>query len=213
MSCTLLFVCLGISSVSFGQDAGNWTLAAPPNSVELVSLDQPTGSGTLRFTFRNVSGKTIIQFRVDDLHGNMNGLDAFSNGMGAISPGATFFITFDTRQLTEQNQTSGKLHVAAVFYADGTAVGEGRALASVENEMLGVALETKRNSDLLAGSSDSSLAGLDGIAEHVNNQSVRSDKEAAESLRGITLPGISQAYIHQHLSPPRFALRVGMNRA
>ncbi len=207
-----VFVCAAIPAISFSQGTSDWTLEAPPDSVELISVQPGMAADWLNFTFKNVSGKTIIEFRVDDLHSTMIGLDGFMVGEG-MSPGASFSLTFGTRELSLENQSARKLRVAAIFYGDGSRAGSEKTLAQVEDEMLGAALETKRDFDLLQASPDRGISGLDQVAAQVGSQLPRTKKEAADALRGIALPGVSQAYTSKRLDLASGSLVVGVSNA
>lgn len=61
-------LCLIMPSFVFGQSTDGWVLDAPPNSVQLTSVGQGMMAGLVRFTFTNISGKTIIEFRIDTRH-------------------------------------------------------------------------------------------------------------------------------------------------
>lgn len=143
----------------------------------------------------------------------MTGHDAFTNGKGAIAPGAASFVEFGTRELSYADEGPKVLYVAAIVYADGSEAGSPKTLALVENEMLGAALETKRISGLLLNSPDPGMAGFDNVLSEIGSKAPQTDNEAAESLKGMASPGVSQGYIDEHLTNPSPGLMSGLNRA
>jgi len=200
-------------AIILAQDTGGWVIEAPASSVQLTSVGQGMTADLVKFTFTNISGKTIIEFRVDTGHGNMTGLDAFTDGQGAVAPGATTSVVFDTRALSFADTGAKKLYVVAIVYSDGSRAGSAQVVALVENEMLGAALETKRISDLLLTNPDPSIAGFDNVQPRIGSKSPQADNDAAASLKGIALPGVSQTYIDEHLANPSPGLMGGLRRA
>ncbi|MGH9451850.1 MAG: hypothetical protein ACRD11_15150 [Terriglobia bacterium] len=178
----------------------------PPNSVELISVGQGLFPHALKFTFVNVSGKTIIEFFVGKLHWG-EGRDGFVTGgtWGRVAPGATMSMYFDLRELS----TGGKLRVKTIFYDDGSGFGFGSWKARTEDTMLGEALETKRDADMLSARRGPSISGFDKVAAQIRNQPLDTPAEAVQCLRGITLPGISRAFIYKNLAHPSFYFRSG----
>ena len=196
-----------LSHRAFAQlPLSNWSVDAPPNTVELISVDQ--GSSLVwMFAFKNVSAKTIIEFRVDNLKGAMSGLTTVG-GVGAVAPGENIVVNFGSHALGPR-----KLHVGAVVFADGSHVGTPHTLALVEGEMLGVALELKRDSALLAATRNPNLNGLDMLEAELARHSAGTDEEAPASLRGIELTGVSPAYVDKLLNERPASLRIGLIRA
>ena len=200
-------------AVVFGQSTDGWELEAPSGSVQLISVGQSVMANFANFSFKNISGKAILEFWIDTGHGSMNGIDAFTIGRGGIAPDASFGADFDTRSLSFVDNNTKKLHVAAIVFADGSEVGSLKAIGMLENEMLGVALETQRISNLLLARPDASFSGYDNVLESISSKLPQTDYEAAEALKGMALPGISQAYVNERLARPEPGLMVGVIRA
>lgn len=216
--CRLLFcaaLCLGMPFVCLCQNTAGWTLDAPPNSIKLVSVTQGMTLGSLKFTFENVSGKTIIRLDVGDPQGGDVGIDGFATGgtWGAVAPGATTPFEFGAQAFSVGGQITKEVRVNAIFYGDGSGYGFGSWKAQIEDSMLGEALETKRDAGLLSASLDPSITGFDNVMAHIHNGSLNTPAEAAQSLRGVTLPGISQALINQQLAHRSFSLASGAHGA
>lgn len=216
--CRLLFcaaLCLGLPLLCLCQNAIGWTLDAPANSVKLVSVGQGMTLGSLKFTFQNVSGKTIIWLDVGNLHGSQVGLDAFATGgtWGAVAPGATTSFEFGAQDFSVDGQITKEVRVDAIFYGDGSGYGFGSWKAQIEDSMLGEALETRRDAGLLSASPNPSITGFDSVTAQIHNGSLSTPAEAAQSLRGVALPGIPQALINEHLAHPTFWLASGAHAA
>ena len=186
-------------------------MEAPPNSVKLISVGQGMALGTLKFTFENVSGKTIIVFFVGNLHGSEVGLDGFIAGMGAVTPGATTSLVFGSQDFSAGGQITKELRVNAILYDDGSGFGPDKA--QIEDRMLGEALETKRDAALLAASPDPSISGFDKVEAQIRSKPLNTNAEAIQSLRGITLPGISQTLINERLAHSTFYVWAGAHAA
>lgn len=215
--CRLLFctaLCMGIPLICLCQNTG-WTLDAPANSVELISVGQGMQLGLLKFTFKNVSGKTIIWLDVGNLHGGQVGLDAFMTGgtWGAVAPGATTSLNFSSQDFSAGGQITKEVRLNAIFYGDGSGYGFGSWKANVEDEMLGEALEMKRDSGPLSASPDPSISGFDNVVAQIHSGSLNTPAEAAQSLGGVALPGIPQALINEHLAHPSFWFASGAHGA
>ncbi|HUD76053.1 MAG TPA: hypothetical protein VMQ76_13355 [Terracidiphilus sp.] len=206
-----LMVCCGMPSIAFAD----WTIDSPPNSVQLVGVDQVAG-GVLRFTLKNVSDKPIVYLDANAPDGNETGIDAFVVGQGEIEPGATRSVTFGWRDFPAAIQNHSIptfIRIVAIVYADGSRVGSKQRLDEIEDEMLGAALEIKRDSDILAARPDVSSAGFNAVVENIGRQLPSTDEEAAASVRGEELSGISQSYIEAHLNRRSGHLRIGIDRA
>lgn len=204
-------LCLGMPYICFCQSTAGWTVDAPPNSVKLISVGQGMNLGLLKFTFENVSGKTVVVFFVGSLHGSEVGLDGFTAGMGAVAPGATTSVQFGSQDFSAEGQITKELRVNAIFYDDGSGFGPDKA--QIEDEMLGAALETKRDAGLLAASPDPSFFGLDNVAGQIRSKPLHTPAEAVQLLRRITLAGISQTLINKRLAHPSLFIEIGANRA
>ncbi|MGH9400617.1 MAG: hypothetical protein ACRD2P_00750 [Terriglobia bacterium] len=214
--CRLLFcaaLCLGMPFICLCQNTAGWTLDAPANSVTLISVTQGMALGSLKFTFENVSGKTIVVLVVGDLHGSQVGIDGFVGGVAAVASGATTSLGFSSQDFSVGGQITKELRVDAIFYGDGSGYGFGPWKANVEDEMLGEALETKRDAGLLSASPDPSISGFDSVVAQIHSQPLSTSAEAAQSLRGVTLPGIPQALISEHLASQSVSIEIGAHRA
>jgi hypothetical protein len=124
-------------------------------------------------------------------------------------PGETFSMFLDASGFASDGQQNS-LRVNAVVYADGSRFGEKAILASVASRMFGVALETKRISDLLSNGPDDSAAGLDSVLPQIGTAPPSSPAEAAEALKGESLPGISPSVIDTYLSSPAQGILEGV---
>lgn len=204
--CWLFFgtlLCFGLPSICLCQSTAGWTVETAPNSVKLISVEQVGTMGGLKFTFQNVSGKTIINFSIDDLHGIQTGRDAFVlGGVGAVAPGGKISFEFNSQDFSGGAQNAHTLRVNAIFYGDGSRFGLWSA--RMEDEMLGEALETRRGVHLLSASPDPSIAGFNNVVAQLRSQPLDTLADAVLGLRGATLPGVSRAYINRHL--PRCSL-------
>jgi hypothetical protein len=206
-----IILCSGLSSIAFAD----WTIDSPPNSVQLVAVDQ-VASGVLRFTLKNVSDKPIVFLDASAPDGNETGIDAFVVEQGEIEPGATGSVTFGWRDFPATNQNHSIptfIRIVAIVYADGSRVGSKQRLDEIADEMLGEALEIKRDSDILAASPDASSAGFDAVVENIGKQLPSSDEDAAALVRVEELSGIPRSYIEAHLNRPSGHLRIGIDRA
>ena len=207
-----LFVCFGLLYPALSQNVPGWTLDAPADSVQLISAEpDPMFTGVLKFTFKNVSGKTIINFLVDNLHGDATGFDGFVGDLGSVGPGQTTAAHFGARDFEEQS--AKKLRVVAIVYADGSRGGAPDWLERVENQMLGAALETRRIADILAASPDPSLAGFDRVAPQIDISVPPGDSDAVDGIHGIALPGVSVDEINRHLIHSVRGISSGIHRA
>ena len=205
-----LFLCFGLLHPAFGQNVAGWTLDAPPDSVQLLSVEpDPMFDGLLRFTFKNVSGKTIIEFLVQDLHGRVNGFDAFTHGLEHVALGEPF-ARFPEQDFADQS--ARKVSVVAIVYSDGSRGGSPEWLERVENQMLGAALETRRIADILAPRPDGSI-GFDRVAAQINIPVPEEDSDAVDGVHGIAPSGISVADIDRHLAQSVRGIRAGIVRA
>lgn len=204
--------CCAFSCVAVGQNLADWTLNAPANSLQLVDV-KPFTVDTLEFTFRNISGKTILEMRVSAPNGNMTGVDGFTTGKGTVPPGSTTTATFGQSAFTSEGSVNRSLVIEAVVYTDGTRVGSTNTLALIEGEMLGAALETKRIATILTASPDPSADGFDAVLGKIRSIPILTNEQAASSVRGITLPGVPQSYIDSHVNRHAGDLSVGIDSA
>jgi hypothetical protein len=206
-------VCWSIPTVTLGQNVAGWALESAPNFLELVTVDQSTNGSLLRFTLRNTSKNPIIDLRIAVPSGNMTGLDAFTTGVGTVEPEETVSVTFGNKDFFVGNHMEQSLKVEAIVHADGSRQGSQKTLDLIEDEMLGAALETKRDSDILAASPDPSAAGLDAVLDKVGRSIPSTGNDAVRSVRDISLPNIPQSYIDTRVSRQGSGLVVGIERA
>jgi hypothetical protein len=136
----------------------------------------------------------------------------FANEATLPGPGQTLSMSFDASGFAPDTQ-SGTLNVDAVIYTDGSHFGDRTVLAKAAGQMLGDALETKRISDLLSNGSDQSVAGLDSILPKIGTRPPTSGAEAAETLKGVSLPGLSQLVVNNYLAKPDSSLLQGVSLA
>jgi hypothetical protein len=193
-------LCWSMSAVTSGQVVAGWALESAPNSLELITVDQSTNGSLLKLTFRNTSKKRIIDLRIAAPSGNVTGLDAFTTGVGTVEPGEKVSVTFGKHDFSVGNHMEQSLKVEAIVYADGSHQGSPKTLDLIEDEMLGVALENKRDSDILATSPDPSAAGLDAVLDKIGRSIPSTSDDAVRSVRGISLPNIPQSYIDNRVS-------------
>jgi hypothetical protein len=208
--------CSGLPLLAQVPDVSDWKVATPPNAVQLATVERVMDN-VVKLSFKNTTEKTVVEFRVYRPDGKGpnetgTGLDAFTSGTGTIAPGATMPVTFGEKD-SSGNQASHSLRIAAIVYSDGSSVGEKRALDEIVDEMVGAALEIKRDADLLAASPDPSLAGIDAAAEKIGRTIPSSDAEAVDSVRGIELNGIPQSVVDARVSRHSSGFLVGVNRA
>lgn len=226
-------LCCSMPSLARCQNLTDWKVDAPPNSVQLVSVE-PVGDvedNFLKFTFKNVSGKSIIELRVLGPDGAGEGRDWFDNDGAALQPEASFSLDFSKHDRNNANNEPRALRIDAVVYSDGTRAGKKKELDDLEGEMIGGALERKRDTSILTASPDPSIAGFDVVAEEIakplpsaqidptaeaasdaprrvvlhgipQTYTLSSAKELADSLRGIALDGVPQSYIDRYLDHP-----------
>jgi hypothetical protein len=207
ISITFLAI-LGAPSLASSQAPSDFTVVSPEHVVDLVQVEQtPAPSNGFRFTFKNVSSKTILALCISALHGShveqMDCMYAFEGGTPP-SPGGMVTFVFNANGFVSDQEADRSLHVNAVVYTDGSHIGAKNILDKIEDEMLGSALETKRISDLLAACPDESVTGLDSvlpqIGPHVPSMNdVAAAGELAGKVRGQSLPGIDQSYVNSHL--------------
>lgn len=209
-----IILCCGSCSVASSQNVGAWTITSPGNSIQLVGVDSVT-STTLRFTLRNVTLKEIIYFVAVAPNGNMTGIDGFSIGKAAILPGATGSVVFGLRDFSHNNiPMISKVSITAIVYADGTREGEKLQLDEIEDEMLGAALETRRDADILAASQDSAgLNRTNDVVTKIGHGVPSSGRDAVAMESGVVLPGVSQDYVTSRLTRHSSGFQIGVSRA
>jgi hypothetical protein len=210
-----LLVFSGFEMLSFasGQSVGDFVISSPHPVVQLVQVEQ-LPSKNLNFTFSNASNKTILQICVSAQRGfrEMVCESGFTNGAGLTGPGETFSMNFDASGFASDGQQNS-LRVNAVVYTDGSHFGEIETLDTIRSRMFGVALETKRISDLLSNGSDDSVAGLDSVLPQIGTTPPSSIAEAAETVKGQSLPGISPSVISSYLMTPTPGILEGVAQA
>jgi hypothetical protein len=196
----VLATSVGAISLASGQSTSDFAISSPEPVVQLIKVEHlPGTSGSLHFTFSNISNKTILEICISAPNGlEMVCQSGFANGAKPTGPGDTLSFSMDPDGFAPDGQQNS-LHVNAIVYTDGSHMGEQRILAKEEDRMFGLALETKRISDLLSNCADGSVAGLDSVLPRIGaNQPTK--VEAAEAVRGESLPGISRSVIDIHLS-------------
>jgi hypothetical protein len=215
---SLIFVCCGFFSPAVGQNVADWSLQAPTQSVRLISVgrNQPV-LGMVCFTLENVSSEPILELLVAVSNGRgdqqMTGIDRFSSGARAIKPGEKIRATFAESIFDPPTAMTKELRIAAIVYADGSRFGSKDTLDKIEDQMLGAALEIKRDFDILASSPDQTAGGLDGVAEQIGMTLPTTDQEAAESVNEIQLPGVPQSYIDTRLKRQDGGILAGVRTA
>jgi hypothetical protein len=197
-------------SAAPGQSVRDFVIVSPERTIQLVQVENLPPNNLL-FTFSNASSKPILEVCISAQRGpnEMVCKLGAANGAKLPGPGETFSMSFDAGGFASDGQQN-TLRVDAVVYTDGSHVGEKRTLANIASRMVGVALETKRISDLLSNSPDLSAAGLDSVVPQIGPSSPSSPVEAAEKLRGESLPGVSPLVVNGYLSSPNQAFLEGV---
>jgi hypothetical protein len=194
-----------------GQEVSGWILQAPPKSVELSSVSSSTSGKA--FTFRNVSGKTIIEFLVQSPTGNMTGVDGFTLNSGSIPPGELLTAHFGDKEFVVKGNPDESLRVAAIVYGDGSHTGMANVLNMLEDQMLGAALETKRCSEALSESGDPSITGLESAVARINSNPLASPQDSMKEVQGVVLSDLPTDYIHDHIAVASYGLHSGVRSA
>ena len=213
--CTILIALVmsfGITPLASGQSTRDFTVLLPEHVVDLVQVEQ-TPSNNLQFTIKNASNKTILELCISAQRGSkfeeMVCMHGFGGGGTLPEPGATMSFIFDAKEFVSDGQLGEplqkSLRVYAVVYTDGSHIGSKNILDKIEDHMIGVALETKRISDILAACPDDSANGLDSVLPQIGTSpSSTTNADAADrlagKLQGQSLPGIDQSYIDSHLN-------------
>ncbi len=207
----LVFAIFATFSAAPGQSISDFVISSPQPAVQLVQVEQ-LPSRNLDFTFSNASDKTILEICISAQRGpnEMVCQSGFANGAKLTGPGQTFSMSFDASGFASDGQQN-TLRVNGVVYTDGSHFGEKRTLANIASRMVGGALETKRISDLLSNGPDLSAAGLDSALPQIGASSPSSPAEAAEELKGESLPGISPSVVNRYLSSPSQAFLEGVS--
>jgi hypothetical protein len=203
-------MCLAMHSFASGQSISDFVISSPQPVVQLVQVEQ-LPSRNLDFTFSNASNKTILEICISPQRGpnEMVCKLGSANGAKLSGPGETFSMSLDAGGFASDGQQN-TLRVDAVVYTDGSHFGKQRTLADIASRMVGVALETKRISDLLSNGPDLSATGLDSALPQIGTSSPLSPAEAAGELKGESLPGISQLVVNSYLSSPTQAFLEGV---
>jgi len=209
-------LCAGLPLLGQAPEVADWKVAAPSNAVQLAAVDRVM-ENEVKLSFKNTAEKTVVEFRVFRPSGigadeNGTGLDAFTSGTGSIAHGAMMPVTFSEKD-SGGNPTSRSLRIAAVVYSDGTAVGDGKVLEEIEDEMVGAALEIRRDADILATSPDPSAAGIDAAVERIGRTVPSSVEEAVNAVNGIALTGIPQIDVDARVNHRGSGFLIGVNRA
>lgn len=210
----ILAVCLmscGMTSVVFGQSTAEWTLNAPPETIQLAQVEQ-LGADNLRVSFTNVSKKSVLYYCVSAPEREMACGDAFLIEKVFI-PGSTMTLTFSSNSFVSNGQPNRVLILRAIVYTDGSHIGEQAVLDNIEDRMLGATLETRRISDILSNISDDSVHGLEDARPKVMIGHPADASEAANQIKAISLPGISQSYVDSHLGRHAIGILEGVTAA
>ena len=125
------------------------------------------------------------------------------------APEEPFSMNFDPRGFSSDGQQN-TLIVDAVVFSDGSRFGRREILSDLAIRMAGIALESKRISDLLLSSSDPSATRLDDVTAQIGTSAPSSPAEAAEELSGESLPGISLSVLDRYRSNPNHAFLEGV---
>lgn len=200
-------LCLVLACTLLGQELSSWAVNAPPDTVQLVAVDNPMAS-TVRFIFKSISSKAIVVFLVAAPDGNMSGHDTFISGMGAVPPGGSLNATFGETDFNQRRE----VRISAIVYSDGSQVGSHKTLAMLDDRLLGEALEIKRASVILAASPDPSVAGLPEVRQKLGNLPAKAE-DAVASVRGTLLEGVPQSYVDSRTSQPSYGLLAGVRAA
>lgn len=211
----LLAFATGFAMLSFasGQSISDFVISSPQAVIQLVQVEQIPPSNNLYFTFRNASDKTILNICISAQSGlEMVCMEGFDNGAKLPEPRGTFSMSFDASGFASGGQQNN-LRVNAVIYTDGSHFGESTVLATLRGRMFGVALETKRVSDLLSSGPDGSAAALDNVLLQIGATAPATKAEAVETLKGESLPGISSSAIDSYLQRPTQGILEGVASA
>lgn len=193
------------------QSPSGWNLVAPSESIQLNHIEEFNAGLGKRFTFKNVSGRTIIELRISSPGGTTVGLDAFMTGAGAVGPNSEVDMTFSASDFALSGTQKKELRVEAIIYQDGTCIGNKQELSEVLDEMVGATLATKRALQTLDLAPDKSLSGVEDALSRVRLEKVNS--HSPESLRGISVEGVPQFFVNQHLDNGTKALKTGASGA
>jgi hypothetical protein len=198
-------------SAAPGQSVRDFVIVSPEPVIQLVQVEK-LPSNNLRFSFSNASSKPILEICISAQRGPNEMVCKLGAANEAKLPGLgeTFSMSFDASGFASDGQQN-TLRVNAVVYTDGSHFGEKRTLANIASWMVGAALETKRISDLLSNGPDLSAAGLDSALPQIGTSSPSSPAEAAEELKGESLPGISPSVVNSYLSSPTQAFLEGVS--
>jgi hypothetical protein len=208
----MLFINIATSPLLSGQTtSSDFLIVSPGHVVDLVQVDR-TPSNNLNFILKNASTKTILELCISALSDSrveetvcMHG---FAAGATHPEPNETMSFLFDANNFISDRPAGQRpqrsLRVEVAVYTDGSSTGSKYFLDKIENHMLGVALETKRISDILAGSSDNSISGLQSMLPKIgisppSTTDAEASGELIDNLRDKSLPGLSQDYIDSHL--------------
>lgn len=205
---TLLVV--GVLLPIRAQSVTDFVISSPQPAIQLSKVDR-IGSNNLQFTFTNNSSKTLLEICISAQRGayEMVCKVGSANEAKLPGPGDTFSMNFDASGFSSDLQQS-TLRVNAVVFTDGSHFGERKVLASIASRMFGMALETKRISDILSKSTDPSAMGLDGVLTQIGASLPSSPHEAAEGLKGQSLPGVSAVIISSYLNGPTSEFQSGV---
>jgi hypothetical protein len=206
----LTFAGFAISPFASGQSTSDFLVVSPQPAIQLLQVEK-LPSNSLQFTFSNTTNKPILEICISAQRGPNEMVCKLggTNEAKLPAPEETFSMDFDPRGFPLDGQKN-TLSVDAVVYSDGSHFGKKEILADMAIRMAGIALESKRISDLLSNSPDLSAAGLDSVVSQIGTSAPSSPAEAAEELKGESLPGISVSVLDRYRNSPNHAFLEGV---
>lgn len=195
----LIFIALcGWCAAGISQDVGSWTLQAPTSTFQLINAES-LNYGAWRFTLKNTSAKPIIEFAIGSVGDNRENAvenDSFPDAAGAIQPGATATAVLSVASDVQE------LRLEAIVWSDGSHSGNPKFLRQFEGRMIATTLETKRIADLLERSPNHDISAADSVKQAIGPAEPGDTADAANSIRGVDLPGVPRSYLDEHLNVP-----------
>jgi hypothetical protein len=177
-----------------------WSAEFPPNTLELVAVEQASGGTVL--DLRNVSGKPITAFAVSGSDSSVTHAIDYFQAEENLAPGGSYLLRLGKREPAFAEHV---LHLAAVIFADGTSQGVPDELDAIRGARLGLAFEVERVNGIVNAPADP-IAADGGIQELKDRMGSlpQSVEEAADSVRDVRLPGADVAEVKAASS--RFAV-------
>jgi hypothetical protein len=186
-------------AIARAQHIGDWTFTAPPDSVRLVSVVEGPAPDTFTYTFQNLTDKTIVEFRVTSPNGTTEGPDGFLVGLPAGLPKGLVTVRLGASDFVTPTRVVHHLIVSAIVYSDGSRVGDKRVLKEVEDEMVGAALELKRDSDIITKAAQENDTSYDSLLKQLGTQLPSSPDDVRAALGDIGLAGVPHDFLDTHL--------------